>query len=183
VGRLFDRIVFALPAADPPLLMQALSADALQESKIWVVRDPSALRVVADPQVRRLASVELGALLGMTGRPVLMIASIQVDAAPVTASAPAPTSRPSAPVLIWVVRYPDEAQARAAYRRYEAAAAEGRTDLARATRLIEPVGPYLAGTWTAEHPRSLAILDAIRELLPYATQTHPALATSRPGDE
>lgn len=181
---LMDRIIFYLPAAEPPVLMRALPAEWRNNSKVWVVRDPSALRWADDVRVRDLPPAELASRLGLTGKPVLMIASIQAGASendsPDTTRGTQPNT--TAPLLIWVVQYPHEHQAWEAYRRYEVVVAEGRSSRDRATRLLEPVGPFLAGTWTADREHSLAALAKLRELLPFAVSTHPALAVSSPAD-
>ncbi len=184
---LLDRIIFYLPAAEPPVLLRALPAEGRRESKVWVVRDPNALRWADDVRVRDLPPAELTARLGLTGEPVLMIASVPIgarqeaapDAEPVTRLEAAPDAEPATrsgePLLIWVVDYPHEQQAWEAYERYEVVVAEGRSARDRATHVLEPVGPFLAGTWSADQENSLAALGELRELLPFAVQTHPAL--------
>jgi len=181
---LMDRIIFYLPAAEPPVLMRALPAEWRAGSKVWVVRDPRALRWADDVRVRDLSPAELASRLGLTGKPVLMIASIQVGASENDSHDTTGATQPNAstPLLIWVVQYPHEQQAWEAYRRYEVVVAEGRSSRDRATRLLEPVGPFLAGTWTADEEHSLAALAKLRELLPFAVSTHPALTVSSPAD-
>jgi len=169
--QIFERILFTIPSTEPPLLIQAIPKQRQAQSKVWVVRRTSALRAADDAdELKQVANAKLDQRLGLDGKTLLWVASI---ASANTATAPA--SQPAGNVLIWVVQYPDSTAATAGYERCRRAIAKADTALDRKTQLLEPTGPYLVGSWTADGESATEILNGIRAILPTTIQTHPSL--------
>lgn len=179
VGQLCNRIVFGVPSADAPLIMQVIPQDRLADAKVWAVRSTTALRAVPDVKMAQVSTSDLDSRLGLTGDAWLWIAAVRPPrVAPLSAAesqesesgttglAASPVLSDDVPNMIWVVQYADAASAIAAHQRYEQALAAPQTDLDRNTR-VEPVrGTYLAGTWTMDVDATYPLLRPLAQTLP-----------------
>lgn len=185
--QLFNRVVFSVPNARPPLIFQVMEPERLLDARVWVVRRTAALKHASIPALNAMAGEDLDARLGLCGEEVLWLAS--VPSSPIQpeeesdepASRPflpkelrdklppvridRPTVLPGAPNLVWFVQYTRAEDAQSAYDRYSGAIAAGRTDRDRNTALAEPQGLFLAGTWTADvEARQLVIPEILHGL-------------------
>jgi hypothetical protein len=176
--KLFDFVVFNLPAAEePPLLLQLVPDNQRAATKVWVVRDLGALSHVDNPILHGLNVSEMNARLGLSGDVFLSLAALGA-----TAASPGPETRPAAkarpgpdtkPVrdakpgdLIWLAQYPNAETAKAVYERYLAAIQNQPDDLDKRTILMPPRGVYLAGAWTQEPQTTPSLLSQLQDALP-----------------
>ncbi|HSW44270.1 MAG TPA: hypothetical protein VLM89_01730 [Phycisphaerae bacterium] len=172
VDLLARRILFSVPASDPPFIMRAIPGAKLANGKVWMVRRTSTLNSTALPALTRIASAGLDDVLGLTGEPRLWIAALGESADPQTPTAePAfsETLLPSSEHLVWLIRYDDDAAARRAFERYQQHLLAGDADHRRRTILSEPRGPFLAGSWTATAEAAAPLLPTLLDMLPAST--------------
>ena len=154
--RVFIKILFDLPAADPPLLAQAVSSAGQAESRVWLVRSCSALAEVDHPVLAAIDAPTMDARLGLDGEAVLSIAAVRVaDDEPDN--------------LIWLIEYPAPEAAAAAYQRYQSVHTAPADDLDRNTLPFEPKGRFFVGSWTAGAESIAQNLPKLRAALPEAT--------------
>ena len=167
--QLARRILFSIPAADPPFIMQAIPRTMLADGKVWMVRKTEALKHTALPALARVAAAGLDEVLGLTGSEKLWIAAVgkrTTDPASSAAPASQPVDTPATTHLIWIVQYADDAPARQAYQRYQQRLGGTVTALDRQTVLREPRGPYLAGSWTGAAESADPLLPVLMDILP-----------------
>ncbi|MBI4579891.1 MAG: hypothetical protein HY718_09325 [Planctomycetes bacterium] len=150
--RLAGRTVFSVPAADPPLLAQAVRDVNPEQCDLWLVRTAALLRGLDHPTLRRLNGAELNARLGLTGEAVLSIVSVR-------------QTRESAPLVIWLAEYPTDDAAKAANERYRQAIKDATGGLDQTTLLGSPRGRYLVGTWTAEQETARNLVRMLEQVL------------------
>ncbi len=179
VAQLCNRIVFSVPAADAPLMLQIIPPDRLMDTKVWVVRSTAALRAVLDVKMAQVSTSELDARLGLTGDVLLWIGAVhppRIEPLPTgepdvdgAASGGLPAVSPlsdDAPNMLWVAQYQDAASASAAYQQYQQALADPKTDLDRNTQVEPPHGQFLAGTWTMDLEATYPLLRSLVQALP-----------------
>ncbi len=151
--RLFGRILFNLPAADPPLLMRLIPPDKSAGTKLWVARSLAALAQANQATLRGIDAESMDARLGLTGEAALSVATV-------------PVADDEPDNLIWLVEYQDPAETATAHARYQQALATPESDLDRNTFTLEPKGVFLAGSWTADQESVQNLLPRLREALP-----------------
>jgi hypothetical protein len=135
--RLLQKIVFQIPAADPPAWLKLLVTDKWVQGRLAVTRSVKTLARDVEAEWPVPQPDQLDALLGLNGTATLGVAAYEV-------MADEPLN------YVWLVQYASADDARVAYDRYRAFL---KTDADRGimnTLLSEPRGPFLAGTWTAE---------------------------------
>ncbi len=148
----FERIVFDLRSAEPPLLFQAVPAERRGQSRLWLVRTTEALRETEEPVLRGLDAAAMDARLGLDGQAWLSVAAVQVSA----------EERPN---VLWLAEYGDAAAAQAAYARYQKALEAPSNALDGNTMVDEPYGRRLAGSWTADQESLQNFLKSMRSML------------------
>ncbi len=148
---LFERILFSVPAAEPPLLLRVLPPD-IGSLRPWLVRSTTALAFANNATLRSVCNARLDDTLGLDGTAVLSIVAIQQE--------------PAAANVLWVVEYPHPDAAAEAARRYTAKLRLTSDGLAVATRVEPPQGRFLLGTWTAGAEVRSPILPRLRAALP-----------------
>lgn len=174
VAQLCNRIVFSVPAADPPLMLRMMSKESATRAKVWVVRKTSALRAASDFKVNGIAAAGLDGRLGLTGQELLWIASVQAVPGSASEESGGQDDKPAlssltlddSPNLMWVAEYQNPEAAQAAYERYKEAMAGSGTDLDRNTKLEPSQGRFLAGTWTMDLETRLPLLPWLMKSLP-----------------
>jgi hypothetical protein len=174
VDDLARKILFSSPAADTPLIMRAIPRKMMLNGKVWMVRRTAVLGTTLD-ELKRIATAGLDATLGLTGHEKCWLAAVEKQPETQTADR-APSERVSTKHLIWIVEYTNEDDARTAHARYRQRLSSPATELDRDTRVCEPQGPYLAGTWTAGTETTAPLLPDLVEGLPAATDkaaSHP----------
>lgn len=152
--RLMDNILFTLPAADPPLLMQVIPQPQQASTKLWLVRDMTVLAKTVHPLIQRVATRSVNQTLGLSGD-----ATIAIAAVPATDEEPAH--------LIWLAEYPTADAAKAASDRCMSATKPAASSPAVHLSTMEPRGTRLAGAWT-EHETASGppLLKALHDALP-----------------
>jgi len=153
--RLFERILFNIPTADPPLLVRVSPGGKLAGAQLWVVRSTVALGAVSEQGLRQIDPAVMDTRLGLDGNAILSVAAVEV-------AMDEPYN------LIWLVHYPDPAEANAAHKRYQQALRSPASDLDRNTIIDQPKGRFLAGSWTADQESipHQHLLEELREALP-----------------
>jgi hypothetical protein len=151
--RLADSIVFPLPAADPPRLVQLIPEPQRTSTKCWLARDMNALARIADPLLRRLNAASVNRALGLRPDVVLSIAAV-----PLTDAAPAH--------LIWLAEYPSPADASAAYDRCSANLAQTAASTGLPLAVLPPKGNCLCGAWTEKADAAAPLLKSLHDALP-----------------
>lgn len=151
--RLMDHILFSLPAADPPLLMQVIPPSQQASTKLWLVRDMTILAKTVHPLIRRVATRTSNQSLGLSGNATITIAAVPpVDGAD--------------PHLIWLAEYPSPDAARAAYDRCKAASRPADSSQSLHLTVLEPRGRLLAGAWTEQANTPVPLLKNLQDALP-----------------
>lgn len=145
--QLFNRIVFSVPRADPPLLMRAIPVDRRGAARVWLVRSTSVLARLDVPVLGAIDPEVMDERLGLSGEPTLSIAAIHV----------APDEPDN---VIWLATYPDQAMAREAHDRYRRALEANDDAVDRQTIIYTPRDVHLIGSWTAGQ-------ESVQNLLPY----------------
>ncbi len=151
--RLMDSIIFSLPAADLPLMIQAIPEPERPSTKVWLVRDLASLAKVEHPLVRRLSRDSADRMLGLGTHATLSIAAV-----PATDKAPA--------CLIWLVEYRTPGAAKAAYGRCKAATRPASSTRDLHLTVLEPKGNHLAGAWTEQPGTAPPLLKNLHDALP-----------------
>ena len=153
--RLFNNIVFNLPAADPPLLLQAIPVDRRRDCQVWVVRSTAALATVRNEVLRKIDPATMDQRLGLTGEAMLSVAAV-------------PVAEDEPPNLIWIVQYADPPAAAVAYQRYQQALVSPVGELDHNTLPYPPKGVFLAGSWTADQESipNKSLLPVLLKALP-----------------
>ncbi len=152
-GPLLDRIVFNLPAADPPLLLQVIPEDRLADTRMWLVRSAHALRLADHRVLRELDAGRMNDQLGLDGKVLLNVAAISVD----------PGEPPN---LIWLAEYADAAAAKAVHERYAKLLEAPSGELDSNTLLGDPRGALVFGSWAADQESVQRLLPRLRQALP-----------------
>ncbi len=163
-GQLARRTLFSVPSADPPFIMRAIPRAMRLDGKVWMVRRTAALGITLE-ELKRVAAAGLDLTLGMTGREKLWVAAVG-DRADTQPGASRPAQAVSAKHLLWIAEYTSEGDARGAFDRYKRQVEKASTELDRETRICEPRGRYLAGTWTAGAEDAEPLLPALLDMLP-----------------
>lgn len=178
VEHLARKILFSVPATDTPLIMRAIPRALLLNGKAWMVRRTAALGTSLE-ELKPIATAGLDETLGLTGREKLWIAAVErLPDTQIADTEPGDHLHPKH--LIWIVEYAAEDDARKAYTRYRQRLSTPVTDLDRDTRVHEPRGPYLAGTWTAGTEASAPILPGLDKELSAAAEMHASHSLGRP---
>jgi len=144
---LVKRIVFNIPAADPPLLLPAILGQKLTDSKMWVVRSLKALAHVDNAVLKSIDAVKMDARLALNGKAWLTIASINL----------ADEERDN---VIWLIEYQNKDTASAVYKRYQKVFQSPKSSLDLNTIVDSPKGRFLFGSWTADQ-ESIQMFDDI----------------------
>lgn len=155
-GRLADdgeelliRMLFSVPAAEPPALARLLWSKGADRRKVWIARSTVPLAATQHPVLKRLEPATVDAGLGLKGDLFISVAEM-----------PAPgAAEANPPHVIWLVRYPDQAAAQAAHDRYALALPGSPAALSEHTVMAEPKAGMLLGTWTGRD-------DSVHQLLP-----------------
>jgi hypothetical protein len=164
---LMDRIVFALPSEEAPLLIRIVSRERRERCRVWSVRTADALNLVEVDALKKLPASEVNQLLGLPGPATLSVAAIDVV--------------PNDPHLIWVAEYEDAKAAAAAHARYEASLKSGAGgSLGKTTELAEPHGHYLVGTWTKQQETLQPLLPLVAGSLPDGPTTQSTTTSTTP---
>lgn len=167
VHALLKRILFALPTAAPPTMVQAMPTDKLAGTKMWLVRSANNFHLANQflesrsskatklciEALCKINAYEMDARLGLTGEVLLSVAAV-------------PVGPDEPPNLIWLVQYPDASAAGAAYQRYRQTLASPANDLDANTIIHPPAGSALIGSWSADQESLQNILPQLRERLP-----------------
>jgi hypothetical protein len=151
--RLMDNILFTLPAADPPLLMQVIPQPQQASTKLWLVRDMTVLAKTVHPLIQRVATRSVNQTLGLSGD-----ATIAIAAVPATEEEPAH--------LIWLAEYPTPDAAKAAYGRCKATTRPASSSGELHLTVLEPKGSRLAGVWTEQTGTASRLLKSLHDALP-----------------
>ncbi len=151
--RLFDRILFSVPAADPPLLMRLVPADKQQGARLWQARTTAALRYAENDTLRRLDPAVMDARLGLQGDAILSVAAV-------------PVAGEDRPNVIWLVQYPDAESARAAHDRYHAAVESPEDPVDGNAHPGSAKGRFFIGSWTADQESIQGLLPLLETALP-----------------
>jgi hypothetical protein len=152
--RLLMHVVGRIPRVDVPSLVEAMPRENLRPGKRWLVRNLAGLPSAVFSHPAGLDLEEVAKVLGMSGDTLMCIASYDV-----------PGVRKAN--TVWVVRYPDEPSAAAAYDRYSRRLEEAMSGSPwQSTSVLPPHGVFLIGTWTAEEESIQYMLPRIEELLP-----------------
>lgn len=168
--RLVTRTIFSVPAADPPLLVQAVANAKGNTCDVWLVRSARTLAHAAQPALSRLDLQRLDERLGLDGEAVLSVVSIEAGATRSNAS----RSNDSR-IVIWLAEYPDAQRAQAAAKRYSQATqpagdtaettSESATPAEALTLIAPPAGRCVVGTWTADNPAAREMVATLAEAL------------------
>ena len=150
---LFQRIVFNMPAADPPLLLRLMPPERRAGAKLWMVRDISALRFGPKPTFKLIHPPTMNERLGLDGDRFLSVAALDVE----------DEDRDN---IIWLTEFEDAPSAGQAYERYQQALIEPQGSPDDHTLIETPKGPYLFGSWTADQESIQNILPRLRQVLP-----------------
>lgn len=177
VEHLARKILFSIPATDTPLIMRAIPKALLLNGKAWMVRRTAPLGTTLE-ELKPIATAGLDETLGLTGREKLWIAAVE-KLPDVQTAATKPASQLSLKHLIWIVEYTAEDDARKAYTHYQQRLSSPVTDLDRDTRVHEPRGTYLAGTWTAGAEASAPILPDLDKALSAAAEMRASHSLGR----
>lgn len=151
--RLMDSILFTLPAADPPLLMQLVLQPQQAAAKLWLVRDMTILAKTTHPLIQRVATKTVNQTLGLSGD------------ATITIEAVAPADKEPAH-LIWLAEYPTPNAAKAAYDRCKATTRPASSSGELHLTVLEPKGSRLAGVWTEQPGTAPPLLKTLHDALP-----------------
>lgn len=159
--KLLDRILFNVPAAQLPLLLQAVPDVQQTGCQLWLVRATAALKYADNNVVRLLNPTMMDTRLGLDGNVLLSVAAVQV----------AEDERPN---VIWLGQYPTAEAARAAHDRYLAALESPATALDRNTLPGAAKGNFFAGSWTADQESVQNLLKLLEQVLPEVPTSQPA---------
>lgn len=151
--RLADYIVFSLPAADPPRLVQLIPEPERSSTKFWLARDMNSLAKAADPLLRRLNAASVNRLLGLGSDAVLSLAAV-------------PATGTAAAHLVWLAEYPSPADAKAAFDRCSLGAPQPVAATEPALAVLPPKGNCLCGAWTEQAGPPTPILKNVHDALP-----------------
>ncbi|HPD31311.1 MAG TPA: hypothetical protein PLL20_15065 [Phycisphaerae bacterium] len=151
--RLMDHILFSLPAADPPMLMQVIPPSQQASTKLWLVRDLTILSKAAHPLIRQVATTISNQSLGLSGDATITIAAV-------------PPIDDADPHLIWLAEYPTPDAAKAAYDRCKAASRPADSSQSLHLTVLEPKGKLLAGAWTEQASTAMPLLKNLQNALP-----------------
>ncbi|MGQ9650816.1 MAG: hypothetical protein ACUVXJ_11955 [Phycisphaerae bacterium] len=151
--RLMDHILFSLPSADPPLLMQVVPPSQQASTKLWLVRDMTILANSVHPLIQRLATRTSNQSLGLSGDATITIAAV-------------PPIDDVGPHLIWLAEYASPDAARAAYDRCKAASRPADSSQSLHLTVLEPKGKLLAGAWTEQANTAVPLLKNLQDALP-----------------
>jgi len=150
---LLARIVFEMPAASPPALLQALPQPNAIPAKQWLVRSTVSLAAPGAAEVPVPDAVRVNQVLQLDKDTPLVIAAYDQPGLP-------------GPNYVWFVRYAAPDQARQAYDRYRAAIEQAAVDSSLAnTLLAAPQGSFLLGSWTADRESLMHVLPLLRARL------------------
>ncbi len=164
MDQLLDRIIFALPGAEPPLLTRIIPRDRRERCRVWHVRTTRALALLNLDELEGLDPERWDQSLGLNGGIYLSMASIDVAS--------------GEPHLLWLVTYPTPDAARAAQARMNGMKEAHPSALERATAVEPPVGRHLAGTWTRQQESLQPVMPLLLAALP---ESEPAM--TRPASQ
>jgi hypothetical protein len=150
VTALASRILFSLPTAEAPMLMQMVPPQQRQGGRLWLVRRTAALRQMPISLFKRIEPARMDARLGLDGEALLSVAAVKM--------APGEPDN-----LIWLLECTDEAAAAKAHQRYQAALESPATRLDSDTIVSEPIGHLLLGSWTAGQESVQNLLPQLKE--------------------
>ncbi len=150
--RLFDRVVFNLPAADAPFLVEAVPPDRRETCRIWTARSTAVLALAGPDALPPMDGALMDARLGLDGRAMLTVARVQAVEG-------------EHPNVLWVVEYPDADSASAAERRYRQALEAPAGPLDANTIIDAARGRFLAGSWAADQESLQHLLGVLAEAL------------------
>lgn len=152
VSALLQRILFNTPFADAPVLPRVVPPELRKSARLWLVRNASTLQAIEHPALRLIQASAIDERLGLTGDVFLSLAAM-------------PSTHDEPENLVWLVEYPNDVAAAAAYSRYQKAI-ETAVAPPDATTLIEELkGPRLIGSWTAEIESVQKVLPQLRRAL------------------
>lgn len=150
--RLMDQIIFNLPAADPPLLLQLVPEAQRASTRMWLTRDMNLLARANDPLLHGLRLAAINRLLGLGGDGFLSVVAV-----PPAENAPA--------YLLWLAEYCTPSAAQAAYNRCLASTQDttsGELNLV----VLPPKANRVAGAWTSRSSPLPPMLKALADVLP-----------------
>lgn len=151
--RLLARMLFALPMAEPPLLMQAVKEVPQEVCRFWIARSSGPLARQPNPRLRQIDPAGLDARLGLNGEALLSVVAVE-------------QTRGAAPVVLWLAQYPTADEAKAAAERYAQALATEPRGLDAVTFVGSAKADYLIGTWTADQETARQMVKMLEEALP-----------------
>ncbi len=150
--RLVARIIFSVPAADPPLLVQAVREMQASQCELWMVRKTSPLNRLDHALLRKLDAAKVDSRLGLTGEATLSVVSIAA-------------AEDGAPTVMWLAEYPTAQAAQAAAERYRQATQPAEDVLDKSTLMGAATGRVLVGTWTAEQEIARDMVRSLTQIL------------------
>ncbi len=151
--RLVQHICGRIQREDAPMLVHALPQESMLPGRLWLVRHlgslpPQTIAIQPQPNFDEAARA-----LGLGNDTLICIAAYNLPGA-------------RQPNTVWIAQYPTPAAARQAFKRTNALAVESPNKAWQHTNVMQPRGPYLIGTWTAEEESMQNIMPKISALLP-----------------
>ncbi len=150
---LLSRILFVLPDAEWPPILGAFPAHRGGLPARWLVRGGISLTGTEARPWAAPDAVKVDRLLGLSRDTLMAVAEY-------------PTAAAGKRNTLWLVQYDTPAAAREAFKRYRRYANDSKDADAAVTMVVEPKGPYLLGTWTAEEESIANLLPRILHVLP-----------------
>lgn len=150
---LHSHIVGKLAGDGAPELVDVLPQETSDTGRRWLVRHLGSLAPHMLPAAALPDTEKVSELLGLNRDTLMCIAAYDVPDA-------------QGPNIVFVVRYPSESAANAAYLDYAAFLVNAVGPSWESTNLLKPRGTFLVGTWTAEEESLQYMMPRVERRLP-----------------